>query len=147
VSGYTTGRREGYVAGVAVGRQQVLDELKSKTPLLSQITAQQRQIVNITKQLADLLTLLAAELEKQELRITRSDDDNPTITALRNVLVDRERELLKAKGPCSNRVCNLHASHSGPCADAHVYVVDDGDSSDKDTPVEHNNEGGCPCLT
>jgi hypothetical protein len=32
------------------------------------------------------------------------------------VLVERERELLELKGPCSNKSCRLHRAHSGPCA-------------------------------
>ena len=35
--------------------------------------------------------------------------------ATRAVLADRERELLKLKGPCSTKTCPLHYAHSGPC--------------------------------
>lgn len=31
------------------------------------------------------------------------------------VLREREAELLKLKGPCSNKTCPLHYAHSGPC--------------------------------
>ncbi len=37
------------------------------------------------------------------------------LAATKDVLADRERELLKLKGPCSNRRCRLHYAHSGPC--------------------------------
>lgn len=32
------------------------------------------------------------------------------------VLRERERELLKLKGPCDNKACELHYAHSGPFA-------------------------------
>ena len=35
--------------------------------------------------------------------------------AAKSVLVDRERELLELKGPCSSSSCRLHYAHSGPC--------------------------------
>lgn len=31
------------------------------------------------------------------------------------VLADRETELFRLKGPCSNKSCSLHYAHSGPC--------------------------------
>lgn len=38
------------------------------------------------------------------------------LEAAQAVLRERERELLTLKGPCSNRSCELHHAHSGPCA-------------------------------
>lgn len=35
--------------------------------------------------------------------------------AAKAVLAERERELLELKGPCSNKTCDLHYAHSGPC--------------------------------
>jgi hypothetical protein len=37
------------------------------------------------------------------------------LAAAEAVLVDRERELLELKGPCSVKGCRLHYAHSGPC--------------------------------
>ena len=37
------------------------------------------------------------------------------VSALEAVLIDRERELLEVKGPCSSSRCRLHYAHSGPC--------------------------------
>ncbi|UGL63300.1 hypothetical protein SEA_TOKKI_77 [Arthrobacter phage Tokki] len=39
----------------------------------------------------------------------------PRVEGLFAVLRIRERELLKLKGPCSNKACRLHNSHEGPC--------------------------------
>ena len=36
------------------------------------------------------------------------------LTATKNVLAERERELLELKGPCPH--CRLHRAHAGPCA-------------------------------
>lgn len=38
------------------------------------------------------------------------------IEAVQAVLRERERELLALKGPCSNKTCELHYAHSGPCS-------------------------------
>ena len=37
------------------------------------------------------------------------------IVILQRILAERERELLRVKGPCSNKRCTLHYAHSGPC--------------------------------
>lgn len=37
------------------------------------------------------------------------------LKSVRNVLRERERELLELKGPCSTKNCTLHFAHSGPC--------------------------------
>lgn len=37
------------------------------------------------------------------------------LRACKKVLIERERELLELKGPCSNKSCTLHYAHSGPC--------------------------------
>jgi hypothetical protein len=37
------------------------------------------------------------------------------VISLSNILAIRERELLEAKGPCSNAKCMLHRAHAGPC--------------------------------
>ena len=37
------------------------------------------------------------------------------IAGLRHILADREAELFRLKGPCSNKSCSLHYAHSGPC--------------------------------
>jgi hypothetical protein len=37
------------------------------------------------------------------------------VRATKAVLVERERELLELKGPCSWENCRLHYAHAGPC--------------------------------
>ncbi|WGH21757.1 hypothetical protein SEA_INKED_73 [Arthrobacter phage Inked] len=41
--------------------------------------------------------------------------NRPRVEGLFAVLRIRERELLKLKGPCSNKSCRLHKEHQGPC--------------------------------
>lgn len=41
--------------------------------------------------------------------------NRPRVEGLFAVLRIRERELLKLKGPCSNKACRLHQAHDGPC--------------------------------
>lgn len=37
------------------------------------------------------------------------------LQATQFVLEEREAELLELKGPCSNKDCELHYAHRGPC--------------------------------
>ena len=37
------------------------------------------------------------------------------LNSVRFVLQEREAELLKLKGRCSNKRCRLHYAHYGPC--------------------------------
>lgn len=50
------------------------------------------------------------------LKIDGIEEYAARLSAAKAVLVDRERELLELKGPCSNNTCRLHYAHSGPCA-------------------------------
>lgn len=56
----------------------------------------------------------------REARVTVDITGVPEYRALVAKLADRERELLKLKGPCSGGTvgvgpCRLHYAHSGPC--------------------------------
>lgn len=56
----------------------------------------------------------ARVLKVEELHPHPKESDlEQTLHALRFVLDERERELLKLKGSCST--CSLHYAHAGPC--------------------------------
>lgn len=56
------------------------------------------------------LEIFANSIDEAEVKSLRNKIDS-----LKRLLADRELELLKLKGPCSNNRCNLHYAHSGPC--------------------------------
>lgn len=47
--------------------------------------------------------------------VTGLEQVRSLVSALRDVLDERERELLELKGPCWVGRCRLHYAHSGPC--------------------------------
>lgn len=56
------------------------------------------------------LDIFVNSIDEAEVKRLRNKVDS-----LKRLLADRELELLKLKGPCSNNNCNLHYAHSGPC--------------------------------
>lgn len=77
------------------------------------------KIVEMTGITAESLTAIMAHDEtwqsKAYFLVDQDSVPKYKLDATKSVLKDREKELLKLKGPCPLESCPLHYAHSGPC--------------------------------
>jgi len=64
----------------------------------------------------DVVLTLGVAPRLGESRWRELDREIIQLRAKAATLVERERELLELKRPCSSGACRLHYAHSGPCA-------------------------------